>query len=96
MIEKKEVEHIAKLAKLGLDKEEEKKMAKELSLILDYFKKLKKVDVSNIEPTSHNVNVKNVKREDESSNPSPEKSDKLLEKAPNRKGRYVKVRAVFK
>jgi aspartyl-tRNA(Asn)/glutamyl-tRNA(Gln) amidotransferase subunit C len=52
MISEEEVKHIAKLARLGLTQVEVKKMQKELSSILDYIKKLKKVDVSKIEPSS--------------------------------------------
>ena len=39
MITKKEVEYIAKLARLGLSEAEKEKYSKELSGILDYMKK---------------------------------------------------------
>jgi len=55
MISKEEVQHIAKLARLGLTEKEIKKFQKELSSILDYIEKLKEVDVSSIEPTSHSI-----------------------------------------
>ena len=96
MIKKEEVKHIAKLARLGLSENEEKKMTKDLSLILDYFDKLKEVDVSNVDLTSQNTAIKNIKREDNSFGPFLEKSEELLKRAPDKKGRYVKVRAVFK
>lgn len=96
MIKKEEVEHISKLARVGLSEEEKEKMAKELSLILDYFEKIKEVDVSGVEPTSHTVEIKNVKREDKASKPSIENSKELLKGAPDKKGRYIKVKAVLK
>ena len=96
MIKKEEVKHIAKLARLGLSENEEKKMTKDLSLILDYFDKLKEVDVSNVDLASQNTVIKNIKRKDNSSGPSLERSEELLKGTPNKKGRYVKVRAVFK
>ena len=65
MISKEEVEHIAKLARLGLTEKEIGKFQKELSLILDYVEKLKEVDVSKVEPTSHPLKVENVMRKDE-------------------------------
>jgi len=40
--------------------------------------------------------IKNIKRKDNSSGPSLERSEELLKGTPNKKGRYVKVRAVFK
>ncbi|MDI6603013.1 MAG: Asp-tRNA(Asn)/Glu-tRNA(Gln) amidotransferase subunit GatC [Patescibacteria group bacterium] len=55
MISKEEVQHIAKLARLGLTEKEVKKFQKELSSILDYIEKLKEVDISKIEPTSHSI-----------------------------------------
>ena len=96
MIKKEEVKHIAKLARLGLSENEEKKMTKDLSLILDYFDKLKEVDVSNVDLASQNTVIKNIKRKDNSSGPSLERSEELLKGTPNKKGRYVKVKAVFK
>jgi len=96
MIKKEEVKHIAKLARLGLSENEEEKMTKDLSLILDYFDKLKEVDVSNVDLASQNTVIKNIKRKDNSSGPSLERSEELLKGTPNKKGRYVKVRAVFK
>lgn len=67
MISKEEVKHIAKLARLGVTKKEKEKFRKELSSILDYFEKLKKVDMTKIkiEPTSHPLAIKNVMRKDE-------------------------------
>lgn len=64
MITKKEVEHIAKLAKLELTNAEILKFEKELNSILEHFNKLKEVDTSNIEPTFNPLNIKNVFRED--------------------------------
>ena len=65
MISKKEVQHIAKLARLGLTEKEIVKFQKELSPILDYMEKLKKVDMAKVEATSHPLAVENVMREDE-------------------------------
>ena len=67
MIIRKEVEHIAKLARLGLSEREIEKMRGELSKILDYIEKLKEVDVSEVEPTSHSVTRALAKRGDEQS-----------------------------
>ena len=45
MISKKEVQHIAKLARLGLTEKEIEKHQKEFLKILDYMEKLKEIDV---------------------------------------------------
>ncbi len=96
MISKEEVQHIAKLARLGLTEEEIKKFQKELSSILDYIEKLKKVDIFKIEPTSHSIKVENITREDKAR--LKEKSadeEKLLELMPEKKERYLKVKSIL-
>lgn len=64
MITKQEVQHIAKLARLGLNNQEIEKYRKELSSILDYVEKLKKVDVTEVETTSHPLSAENIIRQD--------------------------------
>ena len=94
MITREEVQHVAKLARLGITKKEEEKFTKELSSILDYIEKLKEVDVSKTEPTSHSIKVGNVMRKDEGQK-SEVKSQKLLELAPETKDDYLKVKSIL-
>jgi aspartyl/glutamyl-tRNA(Asn/Gln) amidotransferase C subunit len=94
MIGKKEVEHIAKLARLGLSEGETEKFQKELSSILDYIDKLKEVDISGVEATSHPTFLEHVTREDE---PKKEKDGRnLIASAPDGKDNFVKVKSIFK
>jgi len=93
MINKERIEHIAKLARLGLTDEKVKKMQKEISAILDYFEKLKEVDVSDVEPTSHSMKVENVMREDESNKKKTEKD--LIDMAPDQKDGFLKVKSII-
>ncbi|MFC1630283.1 Asp-tRNA(Asn)/Glu-tRNA(Gln) amidotransferase subunit GatC [Patescibacteria group bacterium] len=95
MISKKEVEHIAKLARLGLKDSEIQKLQKELSLILEYIDQLKKVDVAGIVPTSHSISIENVKREDKVKERNPETRKKILEEVPEKKEEYIKVRPIL-
>ena len=95
MISKQEVKHIAKLARLGLTEREIEKFQKELSSILDYIEKLKEVDISNVEPTSHSVLVENVMREDQESQKSKVKSQKLMDLAPETKNGYLKTKPIL-
>ena len=95
MLSREEVQHIAKLARLGLTAKEIKKFQRELSLILDYFEKLKEVDVSKIEPTTHSILVKNIMRNDEPKSESIETRNKLIESAPDKKERFVKVKSIL-
>jgi aspartyl-tRNA(Asn)/glutamyl-tRNA(Gln) amidotransferase subunit C len=59
-----DVEHVAKLARLGLSDEEKTLFAAQLSAILDYADILKRIDTSNVPPTTHALPLKNVYRED--------------------------------
>jgi len=95
MIDFKEVKHIAELARIDFSEQELKGLQKELFSILDYFNKLKEVDVKNIEPTSHSAVLKNVMREDKAKKKNLKMSEKLLELAPQTEGRFIKVKSVL-
>ena len=99
MIDKKDVQTIAKLARLGISKKEEEEFQKDLSSILDYIETLKQVDVSGVEPTFHAsenyLDQKNIMREDQAESESEQVVDKLIEAAPDKKERHIKVKAVF-
>jgi len=97
MINKNDVQHIAKLARLGITQEEEEKFAKDLSSILGYIEKLNKLDVKDVNPTSHSVLVEDVMREDtlKSSNDKDQISKKLLDLAPDKKDNYLKVKQIL-
>ncbi|MEE8152397.1 MAG: Asp-tRNA(Asn)/Glu-tRNA(Gln) amidotransferase subunit GatC [candidate division NC10 bacterium] len=63
-ITRQEVEHVARLARLGLSGEEREKMQAQLNAILTYIDKLNQLNTSEIEPTSHVISMTNVFRED--------------------------------
>ena len=98
MISKQEVQHIAKLARLGLTPSEIKKFQVELSSILDYIGKLKKIDAEllGLPPVSHLLEVENIMREDQESAKSEAQSVKLLELAPRIKKGHLKVKSILK
>jgi aspartyl-tRNA(Asn)/glutamyl-tRNA(Gln) amidotransferase subunit C len=60
-----DVPHVAKLANLPLKPEEKEKFEKQLSEILTYVEKLKKVDTRNVETTSQVTGLENINRIDE-------------------------------
>ena len=63
-IDRKEVEHVAQLARLQFDEAQLEMFVKQLNTILEYFDKLQDLDTSGIEPTSHAVVMNNVFRND--------------------------------
>jgi aspartyl-tRNA(Asn)/glutamyl-tRNA(Gln) amidotransferase subunit C len=65
MIDREQVLHVARLARLQLSEEEIARMPGELSTILDHIEKINELDLESVEPTSHVVEVENVLRADE-------------------------------
>ena len=64
MIEIKDVEHVAKLARLELTEEEKVKFSKQLGDILKYMDQLNEVDTKGVEPMNHPIDFSNVLRDD--------------------------------
>ena len=95
MITREEVQHIAKLARLGLTEKEVEKFQKDLSSILNYVEKLKEVDISEVKPTSHSLRIENVMRIDEARVADPKTRKKILDLAPETKEEYLKVKSIF-
>lgn len=89
MIEPRDVEHVARLARLALGEAEKARMRDELAAILAYVDKLRQLDVEGVEPTSHAVPVVNVMREDEAT-PSVAQAA-MLANAPDRAGEFFRV-----
>jgi len=88
-ITKKDVEHVATLARLQFDDEELDLFTHQLNDILGYFEKLQQVDTTNVEPSTHAVQLTNALREDiQKESLSAEKS---LQNAPDSERSYFKV-----
>lgn len=65
-ISKKDVDKIARLAKLELSEEERERYASQLDSIVAYVEKLSEVDTTGVEPLAHVNDLLNVWREDKS------------------------------
>jgi aspartyl-tRNA(Asn)/glutamyl-tRNA(Gln) amidotransferase subunit C len=89
MIDRKDVEHVARLARLALSEPELERMRVELTAILEYIEKLRAVDVEGVEPTSHAVPLVNVMREDEVE-PGVDR-EAMMANAPDRVGEFFRV-----
>jgi aspartyl-tRNA(Asn)/glutamyl-tRNA(Gln) amidotransferase subunit C len=81
MIDREQVLHVARLARLRLSDEEVARMQGELSTILDHIEKLNELDLEGVEPTSHVVELENVLRDDVPRPSLPR--EKALEQAPD-------------
>jgi aspartyl-tRNA(Asn)/glutamyl-tRNA(Gln) amidotransferase subunit C len=65
VIAREEVLHVARLARLALSEQELEPMARELSAVLDHIAKMAELDLSDVPPTSHVVEVTGSLRPDE-------------------------------
>jgi len=81
VIDRDQVLHVAKLARLELSEDEVEKMAHELSGILDHVDRISELDLEGVEPTSHVVQLENVWRADEPEPGLPR--ERALEPAPD-------------
>jgi aspartyl-tRNA(Asn)/glutamyl-tRNA(Gln) amidotransferase subunit C len=80
VIDRKQVLHVAALARLELSEEDVERMASELSHVLDHIETISELDLADVEPTSHVVEVENALRADEPRPSLPR--EKALEQAP--------------
>ena len=88
-ITKETVEYVAHLARIELNRKELEKVSQQLQDILDFIDKLKKVDIKDINPTSHILPIDNVLRQDTPGESLP--IDKALSNAPQREGNFFVV-----
>jgi aspartyl-tRNA(Asn)/glutamyl-tRNA(Gln) amidotransferase subunit C len=65
MIDREQVLHVARLARLELTEDEVSRMTGELSAILDHIEKISTLDLDGVPPTTHVVDVPNALRPDE-------------------------------
>lgn len=65
MLDRDQVLHVARLARLELSDDEVQRMASELSHVLDHIEKIGELDLEGVAPTSHVVDVVNALRADE-------------------------------
>ena len=65
MLDREQVLHVAKLARLELSEADVERMASELSKVLDHVDRIRELDLDGVPPTSHAVDVAGVMRADE-------------------------------
>jgi aspartyl-tRNA(Asn)/glutamyl-tRNA(Gln) amidotransferase subunit C len=65
MLDRDQVLHVASLARLELTDDEVQRMATELSKVLGHIEKIRELELDDVPPTSHVVDVTNVLRPDD-------------------------------
>ena len=93
MISRKDVEHVAALARLGLSAEEIDLMQGQLNRILEAVGRLQAVDTSSVGPTAQVIALENVMRDDVA-RPSMQR-EAALGNAPQREGPMLRVPVIL-
>jgi aspartyl-tRNA(Asn)/glutamyl-tRNA(Gln) amidotransferase subunit C len=88
-ISRDDVLHVARLARLELGEAEVERFQEQLSAILEAVSKVQELDLGDVPPTSHPLDVVNVWRDDE---PRPSLSvEEALANAPAHRGDLFEV-----
>ena len=88
-IERADVLHVARLARLDLREDEIERLTRELGAILDAVGKVAELDLADVPPTSHPLDVVNVWGDDEPRPCLP--VEEALANAPEREGDFFRV-----
>lgn len=92
-LNREEVLHIARLARLGVTEEDVDRFREQLSNILENFEILRQVDTEGVPPTAQSIVLQNIMRDDEVTPSLP--PEDILANAPRREGECFRVRAVL-
>jgi aspartyl-tRNA(Asn)/glutamyl-tRNA(Gln) amidotransferase subunit C len=88
----RDVEHVARLARLGITAEEVDRYRDQLRKILHHIEALNRADTSKVPATAHPLEERNVMRDDIRQPSLP--AEEALKNAPSREGPYFKVKAI--
>lgn len=89
MITVKDVEHVAKLARLDLNEEEKEKFTKQLGDVLKYVEQMNEVNTDGVKPMAHAFDIVNVMREDKVV--YEQSKEELMKNAPEEEDGFFKV-----
>jgi aspartyl-tRNA(Asn)/glutamyl-tRNA(Gln) amidotransferase subunit C len=87
-----EIEHVARLARLGITPEEVVRYRDQLRNILQHIEALNRADTSKVSATAHPLEERNVMRDDVRE--ASLSVEDALKNAPSREGNYFKVKAI--
>ncbi len=88
-ISREEVLHVARLARLALSDDEVERLTEELGAILDAVSVVAELDLADVPPTAHPLDLVNVWDEDEPRESLP--VDEVFANAPERDGDHFRV-----
>jgi aspartyl-tRNA(Asn)/glutamyl-tRNA(Gln) amidotransferase subunit C len=89
MIDRKTIEHIAKLSRLEVSEKQAQEYSEQLSKILGYFEQISKVDTKNVEPLVTPADIEAFWRED--AVVKTNSAEEMVQNAPEKIGNLFKV-----
>ena len=92
MITDKDIEYVARLAKLKLSDEEKERLVSQMGDIVEFANNINKLNTDGVEPTNHILKVQNVFREDEVK--ESYSRDEILKNAPKKEAGCLVVPSV--
>ncbi|WP_070120943.1 Asp-tRNA(Asn)/Glu-tRNA(Gln) amidotransferase subunit GatC [Bacillus marinisedimentorum] len=92
-IDKDQVKHVAHLARLSITEDEAEVFTKQLDNIISFAEQLNELDTTDVEPTTHVLDMKNVLREDNARKWLTQ--EEALLNAPDKQDGQVKVPSVL-
>lgn len=100
MIERKDIEKLASLARITVPEAEMAKLQKDMGAILEYVGQINEaselaVNTGDDEAYAYNSGVKNVMREDNEPHESGKYTDAILKAAPKTEDGYIKVKKIL-
>jgi aspartyl-tRNA(Asn)/glutamyl-tRNA(Gln) amidotransferase subunit C len=94
MLEIKDIEKLAKLARIDLGEEQKKSYLKEIGAILNYVDQIKNA-VSKLGEERKIPDLRNVARPDENPNQSGSNTETIVSEFPKKEGDYLKVKKII-
>lgn len=92
-ITKDQVKHVANLARLAISDQEAEMFTEHLSSIIAYAEQLNELDTTNVEPTTHVLDLKNVLRKDEPKTTITQ--EEALKNAPDKQDGHFRVPSIL-
>lgn len=92
-ITEEQVRHVANLARLAVTDEEVEKFTSHLDAIISFAEQLNELDTTDVLPTSHVLDMKNIMREDEAKPGLPQ--EEVLKNAPDHQNGQIRVPSIM-
>ncbi len=94
MLDKETVEHIARLARVGVTNEEIEQYRNDLSSVLDFFEEMKQVESTGVKQIEE-LSRFNQAREDRERNAQPQVREQIITNMPHTKDGSLSVQSVL-